>query len=232
MPLADELFDLRCEDALALFPACDPIVPYLRDRSRGLTVEEVLDELQSEADRDERRAGQLLAVRLYLQCMLRERQEAWEGVARGVNNYLSLIDDVRHSRSFGLPVTLVTFNYDTMLDRALSLATGYVFQSISDYVSGPELRLFKVHGSLNWIRLTGFPARDANAWEIANQLIANGHKIPLSDDYAITTDAVPTIHSAHALAIPALAVPFRTKAAFECPPAHIQLLDSLFGQTS
>ena len=47
---------------------------------------------------------------------------------------------------------LVTFNYDTLLEHALAKQFNRTFDVLDDYVSSPEYKVFKLHGSQNWGR--------------------------------------------------------------------------------
>jgi hypothetical protein len=74
MPLASELFldEGLFQHALANFPRCKPIVPYLRDESTRLNIEATLEGLQSESDTDVERKHQLAAIRYYLHYVIWE----------------------------------------------------------------------------------------------------------------------------------------------------------------
>ena len=47
-------------------------------------------------------------------------------------------------------VSFVTFNYDTMIEEAMSQVLDMSFKGINTYISHPKNRLFKLHGSTNW----------------------------------------------------------------------------------
>lgn len=57
-PLADELFADRplFTDAMNRFPACEPIIPLLRHRNQGDSVEQVLERLQDQVQAHPERA--------------------------------------------------------------------------------------------------------------------------------------------------------------------------------
>ena len=76
------------------------------------------------------------------------------GHAAGVSNYSTLVNNIEQFRRSDEPVILITFNYDTLIERALSLTFGdFTFKEIQDYVRWPAYKLFKLHGSVNW----GYP---------------------------------------------------------------------------
>jgi len=99
-PLAADLFypEDFFRDGLLQYPRCKPIVPYLQSIPAGKTVEAVLEELQVEAESDPERQHQLVAVRYYLNSVINGCQDRWSCLARGVTNYVTLLDQLRRSR--------------------------------------------------------------------------------------------------------------------------------------
>ena len=87
-PLANQLFQDRGPFAAALaeFPDCHAVVPWLRD-PKGTTLESQLQRLQDEAETYPARHSQLAAVRYYLQQMLYRCEQGWNQTAMGVTNY-------------------------------------------------------------------------------------------------------------------------------------------------
>lgn len=49
-------------------------------------------------------------------------------------------------------VYFVTFNYDTMIEAALKERLNIAFSYINDYTALDSYKLFKLHGSVNWVR--------------------------------------------------------------------------------
>lgn len=149
-PLANDLFADRVlfADSIASFQKLHPIIPRLRHIG-GKTVESVLQGLLNEANDDPERHRQLAAVRYYLHTMLWDCEAQWRAEAKGISNYKSLLDQIRHARKDD-EVCLATFNYDTLLEDALP-GIGLTLQAMSDYVAGhPHFKVVKLHGSINW----------------------------------------------------------------------------------
>ncbi len=74
-------------------------------------------------------------------------REVLQGVSnsyRSDNGYAQLLRKLRNRDE---PFALLSFNYDTLLDRAVQDVFGKPLGSIDDYLSFP---LFKLHGSVNW----------------------------------------------------------------------------------
>ncbi len=99
---------------------------------------------------------QLASFRFYVRDVIAETADAWLGHARGFTNYRALIDHLaawRYPRG-DEPVFLVTFNYDTMLERAVSEVLGHQINGLDDYVGPADWKwpIFKLHGSVDWGR--------------------------------------------------------------------------------
>jgi hypothetical protein len=226
-PLADELFlpDGLFAESLASFPKIRPIVPYLQSHEPGITIEHRLEVLQAEGDTDEERKRQIAAVRFYLHDMITVCEQRWDAVAHGVTNYVTLLDQLRRTRS-SEPVLLVTFNYDTLIEKALE-SVGISITKISDYIHYEAFKLFKLHGSIQWAREVTKPAitnvSDRNVWDIVNELIENAGTLKLSDSYRLMSGR-PIGKIDNTPLFPALAIPVETKRVFECPSEHLDCL--------
>lgn len=235
-PLAAQLFDDRkfFVEAISRFPRCQPIIPYLR-KPTNRTVEQVLEELQSEADKYPERHCQLAAIRYYLHFMLWGCQQGWNIVASGVTNYKTLLDQIEHRRKPDEPVCLVTFNYDTMLEEALS-SRGIQIGDLSSYLAS-EFRLIKLHGSVNWAREVDQPGEkfglrpNENANNVAQKLIDNAPDLRISQRYR-TVNNYPMGISEGVPLFPAIAIPVETKRDFECPSQHIEALTALIPEVT
>jgi hypothetical protein len=224
-PLANQLFDNRREFAneLARFPACRPIVPFLRGSA---SIETVLEGLQREATASPaypERHRQLAAVRYYLQMLLSGCDERWYADTRGVTNYVTLLDEIR--RWGPKKVLLTTFNYDRLLERAVSDLTGHQFKTVDDYLSGEPFKIVKLHGSVNWGRvIQDPPIVPDNAWMAVSTFIDQSATLKVTSEYAVASDR-PLFRDATMRPIfPAVAIPVETKQQFECPQSHLDFL--------
>jgi hypothetical protein len=125
IPLADHLFENRSEFAsiASKLRRLLPILPELRNRTGNRSVEAVLEELRSLERADPywpRRQRELTSIRFYLQQAIWSSEIAMLGHAAGLSNYTTLIGYVERFRRSQEPVVLITFNYDTLIERALS----------------------------------------------------------------------------------------------------------------
>lgn len=161
-PLANQLFEERSmfAETLERYPSCLAIVPHLRHLGDRL-LEEVLEQFQMEAVSYAPGHQQLAAVRYYLHEMLWACGEAWLREAHGVTNYRTLLDEINRFRKPDEIVSLVTFNYDTLLEPRLE-DLGFKMNQISDYIDQhPHYKLFKLHGSVNWGHRCGIAGLEA-----------------------------------------------------------------------
>jgi hypothetical protein len=221
-PLADQLFGDRelFAEAIARFERFHPIIPRLR-HTEGRTVENVMQELQAEAGEDPERHRQLAAVRYYLQFMLWECTRRWRDQAKGISNYKSLLDQIRHRRKADDVVCLATFNYDTLLEDAMP-GIGLTIGGLADYVGGhPHYKIIKVHGSVNWARQveTSIVYQNENAWQAAYAHIERADQLKLSSAF-VHVDSFPCGRGL----FPAVAIPVEVKSHFECPQEHLDFL--------
>ncbi len=221
-PLADELFSDRevFAETIASFERFHPIIPRLR-HTEGRTVENVMQELQAEAGEDPERYRQLAAVRYYLQCMLWECTRHWKSQAKGISNYKSLLDQIRHRRKLDEIVCLATFNYDTLLEDAMP-GIGLTIGGFPDYIGGhAHYKVIKLHGSVNWARQIETPIeyQNQNAWQAAYTHIERADQLKLTNTF-VRLDSMPCGPGL----FPAVAIPIEVKSHFECPQEHLDFL--------
>jgi hypothetical protein len=122
---------------------------------------------------------------------------------------------------------LVTFNYDTLLERAL-----YTFDFKAKVIeqhfdSHPVLKLFRLHGSVRWCRFVDIPS---NVRLIPQDLIEQADTIHISDNFVVADAANPSDMVRFGRSIfPAIAVPVQTKTEqnFECPLTHLSYLTEM-----
>jgi hypothetical protein len=234
-PLANELFENRpaFADAIKSFPECQPIVPRLRSL-RDESLEAALQDLQAKAQDYPRGLQQLAAVRYYLQYILWQCGNAWRDVAKGVTNYKTLLDQIERVNKKNEPVCLVTFNYDTLLEHALS-DFGLAVEAFPDYTKKhPFYRVFKVHGSVNWARIIENEIQSQNpthTWSVTHEWIQRAAELRITDNYLLSTE-YPTALVGGRPAFPAIAIPVEKEKKFECPPNLIEELKALLPGTS
>jgi hypothetical protein len=231
-PLADELFADRAffVEAMKHFPRCQPIIPYLQQPKNNQTVENVLEGLQAESASRPERAKQLAAVRWYLHFMLWECERQWDEVANGITNYKTLLDQIEQCKRPDECVCLVTFNYDTLLDKVMA-TVGIQLSEIADYIRSDKYKLIRVHGSTKWAREVDTPLErieELNVWQCAHQIIDKAPEIKVSRRFCFV-DQHPLGKKGQTALYPAIAIPVesKTESHFECPDEHIAALREL-----
>jgi hypothetical protein len=118
----------------------------------GGSVERKLQELSEGSESNKEIAIQLTAVKYYLQEVIDLCARQWGVYSRGITNYRGLIDEVEGwCQKNDTTVTLVTFNYDTLLESSLTdeARIRKRFDTLDDYLL-PPYTLIKPHGSINW----------------------------------------------------------------------------------
>jgi SIR2-like domain len=236
-PLADALFENRpiFREAMRRFPAIQPIIPLLQ-RRHGRSLEQQLQVLASEADVHPARAQQLMAVRYYIQYILRRTEHAWlYEVTDSVTNFKSMLDELDRCTPKGHAVPIVSFNYDRLVEDALR-SRGTSIALLDDYIANDRFKLFKVHGSIDWVHSTGIKvaefAESLNQWGAVAAVTERAPKLTLGKEFLIAAEDYPSGMLHDELVAPALAIPLEDKTDFECPQEHLTLLTSLLREAS
>jgi hypothetical protein len=235
-PLANELFlpDNRIvAEGFRTYPHFYGILPPLRNISKDSTVEDELAKFQGEAAQDPIRKQQLAGVVFYLRHLIHRFEEEWRDVHHGATNYVAMIDQLRRSHGKE-PVCIVTFNYDCMIEDALQ-HVGLTFDSIEDYTKDADFKLFKLHGSVDWVNEVRAPLNQVNAGrnerEFIDELIRSAETIETSSDFRLSrTWPVGKIGTVPVW--PAIAIPIRSKMVFTCPQDHLKCLEALLPKTT
>jgi hypothetical protein len=222
-PLAKELFlPLREFRSVSnVYRRCQSLLPYLEAQE---DVEGILEEFRARSEKDIECRSQLLAIQYYLSDVIQRCEHHWMGYTQGVSNYKTLLDQVRACPQ----VFFVTFNYDTLIERALT-DMNVPMTHMNSYTSHPRFSLIKLHGSIDW-----------HYWVPATtvSLPTPGQEQPQPSDLIRAAPVVGdrAIIEKQGLApqasqrelfyfLPALAIPTVSKHAFICPPDHLRALE-------
>ncbi|MFZ3201654.1 MAG: SIR2 family protein [Candidatus Acidiferrales bacterium] len=227
-PLAKDLFRDRHHAFGSIVQKYDKlthIFPYLREPSNGRSVEQVLESLQEQGRDNPERQRELASVRFYLCELLDRVTTEWLARTDRVTNYAPLIGEILRFNKPGEQVCLVTFNYDLLLENAL-YTFGFKPREPEEHLdSHPILKLFKLHGSVDWSRLVDTTPPGVRLQPQA--LIEQADSIQPSDKFvrANATNLNQMFGFAKPI-IPAIAIPVQTKSDeyFECPRAHLNYL--------
>lgn len=234
-PLAKDLF--AAQDRFKHFvrnrPELAGIIDRLRSAADGEGVEAELERMATEAEYDDRRWGQMNAALFYIRDAIRQAEEDWLDLTDGVTSYARLLDQLSNHlrrRESEDPIALVTFNYDTLLDVACQSALGvdlHMEEYLRSYYEQPGLRVFKVHGSVNWHRVAIGSRRltpRGTEEERIQQVISLGGRLnsPNSDEYGLIGPEDELTTKNGFLMVPAVALPLTAKDDFVMPARHVE----------
>jgi hypothetical protein len=245
LPLTADLISREYRPIAQRYRGCMPVIDYLEHATRdsSLNLEQALDRF---ADDDPVRHTQLIAFRFYLCEMLTHIENIVYTNAYSQTFYMSLLNSLaRWRHSTQERVALLTFNYDTLIERAAEdVVTGWNLHG-RGYVERDDWTLVKLHGSLGWSRAARYerslPILGGNAERalaVADQLAVSSlpfvYRSALqSDDYtdAPTDDfAAEQASPTRPVLIPAISVPLEAKTQFECPTEHVNALRAAIPQ--
>lgn len=198
------------------FPDFKPLATLLRF---GGQVERQLAVFEEQAKTFPERHRQLAAIRYYIHDVLWHCQHNWATLHFGNTNYLSFIDAVERWRhEVDQQVCFVTFNYDTMIEKAFEERFGWTFADFAAYTSQPSYKLIKLHGSIDWGLAIELPAKDAK-----DVIRSAGHGLVVTSHFRKVV--LPGIvFEDRYVGYPAIAIPIEKKSDFSCPPEHLQTL--------
>jgi hypothetical protein len=226
IPLAKDLFDQAYGEFAIRYPACQPLLKRLR--AAGANVESELEAIRTEALHQTYLARQLEAVRYYLAALIRAAEDqCMRRLPDHVTNYIDLLQEIENWRIRTREehkVCLVTFNYDTLLDRACRTVLGLKLSSPEAYVAEGDYILLKLHGSIDWWEEVDQLGKELAGGDVerANQLIDMVGRYQRTGRYCM---AGQNLNGWGPLR-PAIAVPMVTKTGdhFACPPDNLRML--------
>jgi hypothetical protein len=227
LPLADALFEPRplFEEILWQTPHLMPIVPFLQARPAKVSVEEVLAGFAAELESYPQRRVQLAAARFNLQALIAKCEEGWYQRGPVPTNMMALIDQIESARRGRTHPCFATFNYDRLIEVTLE-NRGQPFRALGDYVRTDRPNVFKLHGSIDWVRpiaSTDASRFGGSAWDISRQITEAMATLPQPGAIE-RADGIPGSRVRNEIAIPAIAIPLKEKSDFECPPRHLDAL--------
>jgi hypothetical protein len=223
-PLADHLFQRPAfQEIMAGYRHMKAVIPFLSNVPEGSTLEQLLDRLRGESEHRPMRRSQIAAVRYYLRELIETCTRRWLDETGGITNYHTLLDELQawHERT-NQPVSIVSFNYDLLLEDALP-TVGVKPDSLDAYVSHDDWKIIKPHGSVNWWREIETPLTNPGSRDEVIERAAEG--LQISQRYTISKQ--PFL----AGAFPAIAIPVEATKDFECPDMHLKVLVDCFRRT-
>jgi SIR2-like protein len=230
-PLADELFENRPEfvEVMKKFGRCRQVIHRLR--KNDVNVEKELAVIQAEAVGYAGGPSELAAIRYYIRFAIHLCVQRWNRRHSGLTNYAALLREIEHWRQeFGEQVAFVTFNYDTMLEDAMSQVLGFTINDFASYISQPNYSVFKLHGSTNWARIVN--VSDSHTYDY-DRVISRASDLTqhVTEIFKIV-NGLEMLRDQEWLIVPALALPVDKKDEFSCPREHVDGLAKLVPQVT
>jgi hypothetical protein len=238
LPLANSLFsDLPTQNSLISKYMINNIAARLRRSQKILSsrynVEYELQKILDENTNDENIIESLFATRYYLHELIHELEKSTQHKTSGNTKYVDLINDLSDWTKTQLSneVVIVSFNYDTLLEHAMSVVFRHEWQkkkssSPDYYFAGNKVRIYKPHGSINWGRQVlkeNMPHHHSSYESMLGSLrtfdISEG-VISIVDPYIFKTNNSKDV-------TPVIAVPYGSKTDFkDCPASMMKALEN------
>lgn len=224
-PLTDKIFRTNfLNQALELYPELKYLVADAEaEIQHGKTLEEFLSELKA----DNKLNAEFFALQFYLHQLF---QKITDRYYQSSNNYDALVSKIKYSMI--KEATVVTFNYDSLFEKALSFPENY---NLETYIDN-SIKLIKLHGSCDWVY------RVIDDWDyITKSYEGNVYKFLVSEGLdPLKTEKEVLINREYTYRRgdrgvyyrPAIAVPLANKEdSFICHHHHIAALRNKLSQT-
>jgi hypothetical protein len=221
-PLAKDLFSDRFKKIIISHPKAGSL--YSRLRGSAPNIEQELEKIYNESGSYPRTTKQLMSMRYYLKDVIVDSQNYWNNETSKVTTYKAFLNIVDHWQvQTNEDVSLITFNYDTLLDDACKTELDMSFPNIDSYIeNSTAYKLFKVHGSVDWVRkinnCAGDPIEAAEHIKYTGEFYSSEQSQGEVDEFTKF--------------IPAIAIPTQTKTFFEMPDSHLVKLKNVISSTN
>lgn len=211
-----------------------PVIERIRRDTQSESLEAALLRLKMEIDEYPDRWRQLLAVQDWISKVIGVCADKW---SQGLSHSTAYVDLVARVGDWGhknkSDINFVTFNYDTLLENAikLNLHEPLHFKDFDNYILG-KYRVFKPHGSIDWLQEVCFDSERKN---IQEKPLSNTEKSSLRLHIGSFDGSVRTEEGKKTYAnMRAVSVPVATKnySDFMLPPGHMDSLREAFRNTT
>lgn len=183
--------------------------------------------------------NKLIDVQFYLHYLFRNVSSQPNFSHNNYSAFFQFLFDDLISKGQNEKALVVSFNYDTLLEKSLTKALSYEYNSMDDYIDqSRRLLVLKPHGSCNWVRTIdpefcktldpkGEPIMDKLHQNIYKNGVSLGHlKQHLSDDIALVSD----FNMWNNYYFPELLIPYKNKDSFVMPDKHTNSMDAFLPQ--
>jgi hypothetical protein len=205
----------------------DEIIEKFQSDAATFSLEDTLSAYQRRSQTSIRSKQALLGFRFFLCDLIQLYQHNARSSSPFSNNYVRMLRKLQSwQEESSLPINLVTFNYDTLLDTACETIFQVDFENspqsyatLNSYIDNEDVKLFKPHGSVNWVRnVDRYGDEDLISEVSSAEINLSRYALDFKDK---ESDSVQ---------LPALSIPFKDEKEFEWPDTHKgAFLDSLEG---
>ncbi len=243
-PLANQIFGDHFDSILDKFPGAKNIsTTAMHTEDIELFFQQQWDRISNRSNFDPATLTTLINTQYYLSSLFLRISDVQKG--NRYNHFQSLIHDINKylatGRSNSEKVLIVSFNYDLLIEEALSNFLGYSFDTVEDYTDFKQrdILLFKPHGSCNWFKKTmagNVIHAFSNLPDAIEQYSANllRKRISLGEIKKTIEDKIE-VFNPHTFDpndqefghFPELLIPYKDKDEFAMPTQHTQLLEYL-----
>jgi len=201
------------KDYKRMKPIIDPLASFTGDT----TIEDVLSRLQEGVKDNPYRAAQLMSARFYIRKVIADTENSWCRTDQINTNWMTLLHRLSDHIDIVKDLTIVTLNYDRLIEDAISTFGIPQYRHMNDYLSSKRPKLLKVHGSVHWyspLHNETFTTKHTNE----ERYIENAAELVEGQFPVLAFDPDPHLHFNGLYHLPAIAVPVRQKLTFMCPP--------------
>jgi hypothetical protein len=232
LPLANGLFSTeQTQDGLLNLYSLTGLAAKIRRREQAngdkFDVESELAEIRERAEKNDdlNTLQSLFKARFYLQELIQKLSEQTVTDTNGHTLYVDLLNDLKdwvEEDAQNRFVDIVTFNYDSLIDKAMATVYSHDWSqkssedSLTAYYKGKSIRIYKPHGSINWGRVVTSNGKDDYLYSDFNQVVGAFRDIQIEHKFLFIDPVYrgPSVKNY----VPALAIPFKAKVGFdECP---------------
>lgn len=213
------------------WPGAVPIINHLNELKRKNTNFNLEDALYSEFQRNKDAVkAQLISFKYYLHDIIRNSEYAVRQANQGNTNYTKLLQNLqRRGTDDKKGISLVSFNYDTLIETACTqLYPTWEFIKFDDYIEGNDkLRLFKPHGSLSWNKIYQPQIHNPDTVSIIKIMQDTSRSGYFSQGEQIVNyyyEHNSKVQGSNSVTEPIIALPYKEKTSFVFPPEHMREL--------
>ena len=209
----------------------DEVIEKFQSDSKTFDLEGILNSFLDRSERSVNAKQSLLGLRFFMKDLVKSYENRSKERTPNSNSYVRILRKLQQwQETTDLPINLVTFNYDTLLDSAcerifhinLTSARSSGWDSLDTYIENSRIKLYRPHGCIKWVRQADYIGDQLFAEETVRNMDLSLYSINFSRNELEDGQNE----------IPALALPFKDNKQFEWPDKHRdEFMHSLKGVT-